>query len=176
MTRTVFLLRHGKSSWADPTLTDHQRPLAKRGRKDSRRMGAEMAARGWHPGLALCSTAKRTRQTFKRLAKGLGEGGGAVPEVRFEKGLYLADDRYLVERLRRLDDAERAVLLVGHQPGMYDLACGLTGRHGTGLRDDGGDGFPTAALAVIELSAARWAEAAAGQGRLLAFLRPRALP
>jgi phosphohistidine phosphatase len=167
MTRRLLLLRHGKSSWDDPSLPDHDRPLAKRGRRAAERMGAHLRAGGRRPELVLCSTARRTRETLERLAL---EGSKA----RFEDGLYGADEHELLERLRAVPERTGSVLLVGHNPGIQDLAVELAGP------DPGEDArrlrerFPTGALATFELDRP-WRGLAPGRARLTSFLVPREL-
>jgi phosphohistidine phosphatase len=174
MAKTLYLLRHAKSSWADAGLEDAARPLAKRGRKAGRRMGRELARRGWLPDLVLCSTAMRTRETFARLSKGIEAAEpGATPEVVFEDGLYLAGAAALLARARTLDDAIRSVLFIGHNPGLQDFALALAPKGEGRARIEAK--FPTSALAVIRFEGEGWASLARGAGHLEAALYPRDL-
>jgi phosphohistidine phosphatase len=112
----LTLLRHAKSSWDEPGLADHDRPLAARGRKACRRLSAWLGDSGPRPELVLCSTAVRARQTLAPLLQALGE-----PPVRYEEGLYHAAGGALQARIAELDPALVEVLLVGHNPGLHDL-------------------------------------------------------
>jgi phosphohistidine phosphatase len=169
--RTLLLLRHAKSSWAEPGLEDFDRPLGRRGQRAAPAMGAAMRARGLVPDLVLCSGAARARET---LALVLPELGREVP-VRFEDGLYLAAAATLRARIRKLPPTKKRVLLVGHNPGMHELALDLAGQ---GRADDMAAlarKFPTAALAALDIDVSRWSAVAPGDARLRAFLTPRSL-
>lgn len=163
---TLHLLRHAKSSWDDETLDDHERPLAPRGVRDAKRMGAYLRALPVQPQLVLCSTAARTRQTLELIAL------DGDQDVQFEDGLYGASADALLGRLRRLTDPVEAVLLIGHNPGMQDLALRIArpGAH----RDAVGVKFPTCALATLEASGS-WS--ALGQrAELVGYMVPKRLP
>ena len=118
--RRVILLRHAKSSWDDPSLTDRERPLARRGRKDAPRMGKFLRKAGFVPDTVLCSSARRARDTWSLVADKLGK----APKPAIEEGLFMVAPRRLLARLRRLDDASETVLVVGHNPGLEGLAAG----------------------------------------------------
>src|SRR5215831_10535546 len=98
--RRVILLRHAKSSWDDPSLTDHDRPLARRGRKDAPRMGKFLRKAGFVPDAVLCSSARRARDTWSLVADKLHK----APRPVIEEGLFMAAPKSLLARLRRLDD------------------------------------------------------------------------
>lgn len=166
--KTLILLRHAKSDWADPELADHDRPLAERGRDAAPKMGAWLKAHGPMPELVLCSTATRARQTLALALEALG----ADPETRFDRGLYLAGGAGVLARLRQAPDTASTVLLVGHNPDLEQLArrLGTTGDKAALARL--AEKYPTAGLALIELPVERWAEAGPG-GRLVAFETPR---
>lgn len=166
--RQLFLLRHGKSSWDDPALDDFDRPLNNRGRNNIRAMADFLRAQAIRPALVLCSAARRTQQTYDILARRL-EG---IP-VSIEPELYEAARHDLTGRLRALDDHLDSVLLVGHNPGLENLAKWLSADQGdadavAALTDK----FPTGALAVLETPLARWAALDNGTCRLARFTRP----
>jgi phosphohistidine phosphatase len=167
MTHRLLLLRHAKSDWGDASLPDHDRPLAKRGRAAADRMGAHLRAEGPRPDLALCSSARRSQETCERL-------GLANLETAVEDSLYGAPDDELLARLRTLREDTGVVLLVGHNPGVQDLAIALAGpdlgEDAVRLREK----FPTGALAVFDVDGAWW-ELAPGRARLSAFVVPREL-
>jgi phosphohistidine phosphatase len=182
--RTLMLLRHAKSAWGDAELADHERPLAPRGERAAELVGVFLAQRGLVPDLVLCSTAMRTRQTLGRVLAQLGRAGAAekgashaaaaalAPEVRHERGLYLADAGALLERLRELPDERRRVLLVGHNPGLEDLARALASEESAeALRA----GLPTAALVELELPVGSWRALEPGAARLARMRRPKDL-
>lgn len=170
---TLSLLRHGKSSWAETNLDDHERPLAERGRSAAETMGAFMADRGLRPDFVLCSTAERARATLRLVLTRLGP---PAPEVVHDPGLYLAAATTLLSRLRQARSGVRHQLLVGHNPGLHALALELTG---IGLRRDIATmamKFPTCGLAVITFESEDWGQLRPAAGRLELFMPPRRLP
>jgi len=166
--RTLYLLRHAKSSWDDPTLPDHARPLAPRGRRDAKRIAEHVREHGIAPELVLCSSARRTRETLKLLRPSL-----AAPNVRTEDGLYGASAHELVERLHAVPKAVASVLLIGHNPGLEDLAL-LLSSSGPDL-ERVREKFPTAALATLALRDASWSRLSAGDAELTAYVVPKQL-
>ncbi len=174
---TLTLLRHAKSSWDEPALDDYERPLAKRGKKAAPEMGAALAARGLHPDLVLCSGAARARATLDLV---LGRLGAPVPEVVYDDAIYMATPEALLARLHRVEpgpggETPRHVMLVGHNPGLEELALMLVSN---GAADDTArmaEKFPTAAAAVIGFDADSWALIGPGSGRLEHFLTPKRL-
>lgn len=170
--RELFLLRHAKSSWDDPTLDDFDRPLAERGRKAAPVMGRAMAARGWVPQAAFVSAALRARQTWRLVAGGLG---GQAPRAVHDEALYMASPERLLGFLQRAPEDAGRVVLVGHNPGLEELALLLAGPASdeealSRLREK----FPTAALARFEI-ACPWRALAPAAAQLTHFLRPRDL-
>jgi phosphohistidine phosphatase len=165
---TLYLLRHAKSSWTDPALPDHERPLARRGRRACKLIAAHLRAERIAPALVLCSSAVRTRETLEGIAPALP---GAT-ELRVDGALYGASASDLLTILRALPEDLDAVLLIGHDPGMHDLTLSLA-RPGA-LRDEVRPKFPTAALATLTLTTS-WAAAAPGTADLTAFVTPRGL-
>jgi phosphohistidine phosphatase len=113
----LVLVRHAKSSWDDPTLSDHDRPLAQRGRKALDRMRSHLENRGVRPDVVLCSSARRTRDTLDGIRHGLG----GHPRIEIEDGLYGAGADQIVARLGRLEDAIATAVVIGHNPGIADL-------------------------------------------------------
>ena len=111
----LYLLRHAKSSWKDASLDDHDRPLAPRGKRASKAIGRYLRDRDVTPELVLCSSAKRARQTLERL-------GPAGLDARIEPELYGAGANTLLARLREVPDEVASVMLIGHNPGMQQLA------------------------------------------------------
>lgn len=161
-TRRLFLLRHAKSSWDDPSLADYDRPLSPRGRKAAKRIGAHLRREQIRVALVLCSSARRAHETLDLVAP--------PGEIRIERELYGASARELLERLRRVSDEAEAVMLIGHEPAMRDLAVGLIGA-GSELAERK---FPTAALASLTFTGP-WRGLEPGRAELAAFVTPREL-
>ena len=165
--RTVHLLRHAKSSWDEAELADRERPLAPRGRRDAARMADQLAELDAPPNLVLCSSAVRTQQTLELVRPALGQAA-----VEVSDDLYGADAGHLLARLGELPDEIGSVLVIGHNPGMQDLALELAA--GGAQRPQLEAKFPTCALATLEFQG-RWGDLAAGACQLTGFVVPREL-
>lgn len=166
--KTLTLLRHAKSSWGDPSQRDFDRPLNARGEKAAREMGRALARRGVAFDLVLASPAARVVGTIARL----GEGGFPI-EADFDQRIYLAAARTLLGIVRAADDKHDRLLIVGHNPGMEQLALLLA--RGGALREQVAAKYPTGALAEISFEAPRWRDVEEGTGTLERFVRPRDL-
>ncbi len=173
--KTLYLLRHAKSDWAESGLKDQERPLSERGKKAAPQMAAYMKSKKYRPDLVLCSTARRTVETYDALKEALGDD----LTVRFEDAIYLAEPRHLADRLRWLDDGPKSVMIIGHNPGMAQLAAQLPRSPKEAgeekLHRSMREKFSTAALAVIKLPIDAWSDLKDGQGRLADFKRPKDL-
>ena len=167
---TLSLFRHAKSAWDNPGLGDFDRPLAPRGEKAAPRMGRFMAREGLEPGVVLCSTAARARQTLELAAA----EWKSSPEILYEEGLYHAGPADMLRAVRSLGDTYDHAMLIGHNPGMHSLALNLTGEGNEADLEAVQFKFPTAALAVIDFDGS-WAALSTGEGRLRMFVVPRAL-
>ena len=163
--RRLVLLRHAKSDW--PDIADHDRPLAKRGRRDAPAVGRWLGESGYAPDAVICSTALRARETWELASAGLRTVlPGAAPAVRYESRVYEATVLGLLMLVREFSPEWRTALLVGHNPGMAELTAGLAASS-----SDPPSAFPTAAVAVLAV-ASPWADTAPGEAGLLAFAIP----
>jgi phosphohistidine phosphatase len=162
--KTLYILRHAK---AEPEASegDAERPLMKRGRKAAAAMGEYLASFKPLPRLVLCSTALRTRETLEEIVPALDP----APQTSFEDSLYLAGASRLLDRLQHLPEQTESVLLIGHNPGLHQLAASLAS-DASALAD----GFPTAALAVLRIAGA-WSALKSRQATLIDFKTPKAL-
>jgi phosphohistidine phosphatase len=167
MTRTLILIRHTKSDWDDSGLDDHDRPLNDRGRLSAPRIGAWLAEQGFEPDAVLCSTARRTRETWEGISAQLS----APPEPVFSRGLYHAAPADMLNAIRD-SDAER-LAVVAHNPGIGSLAwslCATTPQHQKfGL-------YPTGATVILSFDVAHMSDIAPGRGKVVGFAVPRELP
>src|SRR5215203_1346489 len=159
---TLYLLRHAKSSWADPSMRDFDRPLANRGREACAIIGDYIKDKGIHFDLVLVSTALRTRETIK-LVKERAEFGG---EVRYDERIYEATTSQLLEVISQVDNGRQSVLLVGHNPGIQDLLAVLTGEHLS---------VSTANFAKIDIKTPEWSANLVNDGTLEWIVRPKEL-
>jgi phosphohistidine phosphatase len=168
--KTLTLLRHAKSGWDDPVSRDFDRPLNPRGRRAARTVGAEMKAQGLAFDLVLASPARRVIETLEEVAAAFGP-----IRPRYHERLYLASITALTDIVRGAPEEVRRLLLVGHNPGLEELALILSTREPGGLRGEVELKYPTGTVAEIELPAERWAEVREGSGRIVRFIRPRDL-
>lgn len=161
--KTLLLMRHAKSSWEDPELTDHDRPLNQRGLRDAPRMGQLIQEQGLTPDLIIASTAQRAQQTAYLVAQQCGD----QTPIDSTGQLYLAAPHDYVAYLRSLDDQFSTVLVIGHNPGLEDLLESITGLF---------QGMPTAAVAHLQLAIPSWRQFSANpDGQQLHLWRPRDL-
>jgi len=173
--RQLLLLRHAKSSWDDPGLPDHARPLNARGRRAAAAMARAMRELDLAPEVVLVSSARRTLQTLEALAP-LPDS----PIVEPMDALYLAPWEKLLELVRGVPETARSALVVGHNPGLHELALALAGAAamagGSGLAARRlAEAYPTGALAEFSV-ATPWRLLEPGGGRLVRFVAPSDLP
>lgn len=167
--KTLLLLRHGKSSWEDPTLRDIDRPLTEGGRKAAQRMGRLIAERDLVPDHVVCSTAIRARETWDALSTAFEPAVAAV----FEDRLYDAEPETLLQVIRIVPEERERALLIGHNPGIERLAGRLAGTAAGETLRRMAVKFPTAALAVLRFERRRWVDINLASGRLEDFVIPR---
>lgn len=161
--KTLLLLRHAKSSWDNARLSDYERPLNERGRRDAPRMGELLRHEGLIPDLIAASSAKRAAATAELVALELSLDS----DIRYTEKLYLAEPNAYITLARQLDDDIETLLMVGHNPGIQELVEWLTGKEET---------MSTAALAYIRIPILKWSELAGGKQYELAHVwRPKEL-
>ena len=170
--RELYLLRHAKASTESPTGDDHGRELAPRGEVAAQRLGEEMAGRGWYPHRALVSTATRTRNTWKLVASAIGD---FAPSAYLDERLYLARPGQVLDIIRETPDTVQALIIVGHNPAMHELAlrlCSDESDHAAfnQLRQK----LSPASLARFEFDGS-WETLNPHQPRLTDFVRPKDL-
>ena len=168
--KTLYLLRHAKSDWGDSSLKDFDRPLNERGWKAAKAIGHEMRERDMTPDAVFVSPAVRTKETLARAEQGFGSALNAVEN----RAIYLAETETLIDLIRAAPADASRVMIVGHNPGMHELAITL-GAGPAELREEVAHKFPTAALAEISFDVDDWREIAPGKGRLRSFVKPRDL-
>ena len=167
---SLALLRHAKSSKDDPAIDDFNRPLNERGEGAALQAGKTLAQIGFHPGLIVCSPARRTRKT---LDLALPQLDGPLPAITFDQSLYHATAARHLEAVRSAAPSATRLLIVGHNPGLYALTLILTGTGSDKTLARLNQGFPTAAIAILEFTATDWREVAAATGKLTHFITPR---
>jgi len=161
--KTLLVLRHAKSSWDNPALDDHERPLNKRGRRDAPRMGDLVRQYGLIPDVVLSSDAVRARLTAEAVAEAARYAG----EILFDPHLYMAGPAEILSLLPTVGENAATVMIVGHNPGLERLVEQLTGE-----RED----LPTATLAQIRLPIDQWRQLTLStRGTLVGLWRPEDL-
>lgn len=165
----LHLLRHAKSS-RDEGVDDRERPLSRRGHHEARRVGEDLPAALGAVDLVLCSTALRTRDTAALVLAGFA----VPPRILFEDALYLAGSGALLRRLRRLDEGDGAVLVIGHNPGLHELAVTLAAEESARYRVLAGGKFPTGARASFAVDGA-WATLGRSRHALTDYATPKSL-
>lgn len=169
-------MRHAKSLWDDPKLSDHARPLNARGRASVIAMRATMRELGLSPDLVLVSSARRTLQTLEALGP-----WDDTPLIEPMDALYLASSVIMLDVLHNVAETVRSVLVIGHNPGLHEIAMILIGANAfTSHQNDRmlahlAEGYPTGALAEFSV-AGSWRALGEGGGRMIRFLTPRDLP
>jgi len=169
--RTLLVLRHAKSSWGEPAVSDHDRPLTSRGTRAAEQIAAHLRREGTRPALVLCSSARRAQETLDTLRPAIGESA----DVRIENDLYGADATTILRRLHGVDPAVACAMVVGHNPGLQHLVIDLAGDGDASALAQVRTKFPTAALATVTFDA-EWSRLRAGGGQLTSLVLPRHLP
>lgn len=162
--KTIYLLRHAKAEAHSPE-GDAGRHLTKRGRKAAQAMATFLAGLKPVPELVLCSPSVRTRETLERILPAFRP----EPRIAYEDELYLAEPAALLRRLREVPETAQSVLLVGHNPGLQELAVRLAANPGRMAEE-----FPTAALAVLRIEG-QWTGLRWRGAKLLLFQAPKTL-
>lgn len=170
--KLLGLYRHAKSDWHDARARDFDRPLNERGRKGAAIMGKHIRDHGIPWERIIASPAVRVAQTVEIGAK----ANNSNFRVIWDRRIYLASSATLLDLLREQEGDPKAILMVGHNPGLEDLIFDLVPDDGSSpLRDIVEEKFPTAAFAVLELDIDQWADAEEGCARLVHLMRPRDL-
>ena len=163
--KKLFLVRHAKSSWDDPSLDDIDRPLNARGKENAPEMGERLKKQEILPDLLISSPAKRARSTAKKLAKKIGYPKN---EIRIDDGLYHGSDDMLIDIVRKLPDSADGVMLFGHNPGFTDFTNQLCNINIYNI--------PTAGIVAIDFVIDSWQEVDFGKGDLEFFDYPKKQP
>ena len=170
--KTLTLLRHAKSSWDDTVPRDFDRPLNAKGMRAARTIGRHLRAEGIEFDHVIASPAVRVIETLD----GVWDGYGRVLAPNWDRRVYLASAMTLLDLVRDAPEGAERLLLVGHNPGLEDLALMLVpDRPDDRLRDDVEEKFPTASVAEMRFEVGDWHDLTAGAATLSRFVRPRDL-
>ena len=162
--KTLYVVRHAKSSWDDPDKADFDRPLNDRGKRDAPRMGKRLKEKDIHPDLMLSSPAKRALSTCKRIAKELGYQKEKIKEDRL---LYHAGDDQILSVLQNVNDKQTSVMIFGHNPGLTDFVNSLMSE------EKNIDNIPTTGVVAFQLNVDSWKQVTWGIGKMLFFDFPK---
>jgi phosphohistidine phosphatase len=167
----LLLLRHAKSEKAEPGMRDHVRRLNDRGERDAETIGAYLAHHGLIPDLVAVSTSQRTRETWEHVAAMLS----ASPPVAFEERLYNAGAEAILAVVKETKPAVRTLMVIGHNPGLHEVARLLIASGDVEARERLNEGLPTTGLAAIDFAGKDWRKLHPHGGRLERFVTPRSL-
>ncbi|MBL6445455.1 histidine phosphatase family protein [Fulvivirga sp. 29W222] len=160
--KTLYIVRHAKSSWDHPQLSDKDRPLSKRGERDAPKMGQRLYNRGISPDLILSSPANRAITTCKTIARALGY---PLENIEIDDHLYHASEDLLLDIVNNTNDIWLSLMIFGHNPGFTDFANSLT--------DGDLDNIPTCGVFACTFEVGSWQEVGFGNGSLLFFDYPK---
>ncbi len=160
--KQLYLIRHAKSSWDNPELKDHDRPLNKRGKRDAPLMAKVLRKKGVKPDLILSSSAIRALDFAKVIA---GETGYKKTNIEVMKKLYMADENEMLILLRSVEDNNNSVFMVGHNPDLTAFANSLCNYDL--------DNIPTSGIFQIEFDKSSWKDIDFGKGKLVSFDYPK---
>lgn len=166
MTVTLILTRHAKSSWGNPDLDDHARPLNKRGRASAKAVGRWLSAKGYTPGTVFCSDAERTRETWALIADKLI----GTPNAHYSRDLYLATPEKMLDVIKTAN--ADVAMIIAHNPGSAHMARRLAK---TPHPHHKFHHYPTTATAIIEFDVDSWTKVDWDSGRVIDFVVPREL-
>ena len=164
----LYLIRHAEAEGADDDLPDHDRPLTGDGQQQARALGVWLAQRGVRPSLVYCSSARRALETAREMLSELPRGA----EPNTSRDLYLASARQLLELVRETPSAHASLWIVGHNPGMAELALRLAGQGESQALRRMAARFPPAACAQITFSHDGWHAIEPGAGKLAGYWTP----
>jgi phosphohistidine phosphatase len=159
-------MRHAKSSWKEADMADHDRPLNARGERDAAAMGKRLAEAGVMPDLVLCSTAARTRATLALMVTSIKPA-----KVVFESTLYAAGRKRLLHRINDVPEDIGCVLLIGHNPGLQELALTLADAGSTARLPPVDGKYPTAAIASFQFDG-EWRRLEPHEATVVSYLTP----
>lgn len=160
--KTLYLVRHGKSSWDNPDLDDVDRPLSKRGKRDAPIIGDRLAKRGVFPDLIISSTAERAYATCEVIAKKLKY---PIAEIEVNGDVYHANERELLSVVRGCDNLWKTLMVFGHNPGFTDFANRLT--------NEDIDNIPTGGVFACTFDVDNWYDVDFGSGKMVLFDYPK---
>jgi phosphohistidine phosphatase len=162
--KTLYIIRHGKSSWDDPSLDDFDRPLNKRGNLNAPMMGKRLKARKIHPDHILSSSATRAKATAEHIGIALRF---PVEKITYSPTLYHAESAQILQIIKQIDNQHNVLFVVGHNPGLTDFSNRIRNDRNTILN------IPTCGIVAFRFDVHYWNEVSWGTGQLLNFDYPK---
>ncbi|MEJ1238481.1 histidine phosphatase family protein [Chryseolinea sp. T2] len=162
--KTLYVIRHAKSSWDVKTLDDIERPLNERGKRDAPRMAKRLKEKDIHPDLLITSSAKRATSTAKRIAKVLKY---PKTDIKIMDKLYHADEDIMLDVLNKLKDKHNVVFMFGHNPGLTDFVNSIMSE------ELDIDNVPTCGVVAFQFQAEHWNQVTWGTGKMMFFDYPK---
>ena len=162
--KTLYVIRHAKSSWDDPDLEDFERPLNDRGKKDAPRMGKRLKEKNIHPHIMISSPAKRALSTAKRIAKVIEY---PKDNIKTKESLYHASDDVILAELQKINDKHNIAFYFGHNPGLTDFVNSLMNE------EQDIDNVPTSGVVAFSLPIDSWSQLTWGIGKMDSFDYPK---
>jgi len=160
--KTLYVVRHAKSSWEDPLLDDFSRPLNERGKKDAPLMGKRLKDKKILPDLIFASSARRTLATAKRIAEVLGY---AEDKIKIDPALYHASPRTILSAIKNVKDKIDILMIVGHNPGLTEFVNELMNQHF--------DNIPTCGIVACTIEIDAWKKIKMGMGKIIFYDYPK---
>lgn len=163
--KTLYVVRHAKSSWDDTNLPDFERPLNERGKRDAPRMGKRLKEKSIHPELMLSSPANRALSTCKRIADALGY---ANDKIKTDRALYHADEEEILTVVRSISDKYSVLMLFGHNPGLTDFINSFSRDEAMNINN-----LPTCGVVAFTIDVESWEMVDFGKGNFIFFDFPK---
>ena len=169
--KTIFLLRHAKSSWDDPRLNDLDRPLASRGIKSSKKIGKYLKKNKLTPDIVYCSSATRAKQTWELVNRIVEK----KKNVKYINKLYMANSSDFMDVIKKTDNDFKSLMLVSHNPGIESIAIELSKNENNKFHQIINIKYPTGALAIIKFNLSDWGKINYKKGEIYEFIKPKEL-
>jgi phosphohistidine phosphatase len=169
--KTIFLLRHAKSSWDDVRLDDFDRPLSSRGIKSCKKMGKYLKKNRLIPDIVYCSSAIRAKQTWELVNRIVEKKENVI----YEDSLYMSDFSNFINIIKKTKNNFKNLMIVSHNPGIENLALELSKDKNNEIYEKINIKFPTGALIIINFNLNNWSKVDCKKGKLYEFVKPKEL-
>ena len=169
--KTIFLLRHAKSKWGDPNISDFDRPLADRGIKSAKKIGKYLKKKNYTPNVVYCSSALRAKQTCECINRIIKKKKNII----YKKDLYMSDSGTFIKFLKNTKDKYNSAMIISHNPGIENFAIEMIQNKDNEIYDNINAKYPTGGLVIIKLKNSNWSKLKFESGEVCEFIKPREL-